>query len=307
MTTTTQSNGKTTALVPVAPQQQATASWEPENLDAGIQFAQLICKGQLLPRALQGKPADVLLVLMTGRELGLSPMQSIRNIHVIDGKTLCSADIMTALCKRRRDVCQFFRVVESTGLVATYETQRVGDPQPTRFSFTAEEAKNAGLLGKDNWRKFPAAMLRARCSAALARAVYPDLVAGIYDTDELGHAAAVPVGTVVDAGSAFTDAPAVEPVQVDAAAPAQAEPPPQTAVQKMVEPSAAVQQQAAASTAAPGAASAGDIEADLDELTGAADKKARMLVMKRLVSTYASGTPERARVNEAYEALQKGG
>jgi hypothetical protein len=30
-------------------------------------------------------------------------------------------------------------------------------------------------------------MLRARCGAAIARAVYPDLVAGIYDPDEVAE------------------------------------------------------------------------------------------------------------------------
>jgi hypothetical protein len=47
-----------------------------------------------------------------------------------------------------------------------------------------EQAKAAGLSGGDNWRKHTAAMLRARCSSALARAVYPDLMMGVYEHDE---------------------------------------------------------------------------------------------------------------------------
>src|SRR5690606_17440997 len=42
----------------------------------------------------------------------------------------------------------------------------------------------AGLTGRQNWKAHPAAMLRARASAALARAVYPDVAMGIYDPDE---------------------------------------------------------------------------------------------------------------------------
>jgi hypothetical protein len=34
-------------------------------------------------------------------------------------------------------------------------------------------------------------MLRARCGAAIARAVYPDLVAGIYDPDEVASVGGV--------------------------------------------------------------------------------------------------------------------
>jgi hypothetical protein len=44
---------------------------------------------------------------------------------------------------------------------AIYETKRVGST-PVKISFTIEQAKQAGLTGKDNWRNYPAAMLRAR-------------------------------------------------------------------------------------------------------------------------------------------------
>jgi hypothetical protein len=109
-------------------------------------------------------------------------MQSLRSIHVIEGKPSCSADLILALCKRRPEVCRYFRLVRSDATVATYETLRDGRPAPTTLSFTIEQAKSASLTGKDNWKKYPEAMLRARCIAALARAVYPDLVLGVYET-----------------------------------------------------------------------------------------------------------------------------
>jgi hypothetical protein len=77
----------------------------------------------------------------------------------------------------------FFKLAKSDDRIATYVTERKGEGQ-TEMSFTMEQAKNAGL-GGDNWRKYPAAMLRARASLALARAVYPDLMLGVYDPDEV--------------------------------------------------------------------------------------------------------------------------
>lgn len=313
MTTTTHSNGAnkstTNTALAVRPQQAtpsiAPASWEPENLDAGIHFAQLICKGQLMPRALQGNPANVLLVLMTGRELGLSPMQAIRSIHVIDGKGVASADILVALCKRRRDVCQFFRMVESTDTRAVYETHRVGEPQPTKMTFTMEEAKAAGVAGKDNWKKWPAAMLRARCSAALARAVYPDLCAGIYDPDELGQPAGAPVSAAVTSTPAFTEAAGVETINDP---PVDQPPAPETpAVQRMVNRGGEVE--AAAEEAAPppadGMTLVGDLAGDLARLQATTTPQDRMAVMKELVAKYPANTPDRARVNELYAQMQK--
>lgn len=125
-------------------------------------------------------------VLLKGHELGFTPMAAAGSIAIIKGKVSLSADATIALCKRS-PACLYLRLVESTEEVATYETQRHGDPSPTSLSYTIAQAKTAGLTGSQTWRAHAPAMLRARCGAAIARAVYPDLVAGIYDPDEMAE------------------------------------------------------------------------------------------------------------------------
>lgn len=125
-------------------------------------------------------------VLLKGHELGFTPMASAGSIAIIKGKVSLSADATIALCKRS-PACLYLRLVESSEEVATYETQRHGDPSPTSLSYTIAQAKTAGLTGSQTWRAHAPAMLRARCGAAIARAVYPDLVAGIYDPDEVAE------------------------------------------------------------------------------------------------------------------------
>ena len=49
-----------------------------------------------------------------------------------------------------------------------------------------DDAKRAGLVKKDGWQFYPKAMLRARAITAGLRAVAPDIIAGIYDPEELG-------------------------------------------------------------------------------------------------------------------------
>lgn len=165
--------------------------YTPSNMQEAEQLSVRLAQSALLPDGLRGKPGDVLVTLITGHELGLSPMQAIRGLHVVKGRAVMSADLAVALTKRHPS-CRYFRVVSSDDKAATYETLREGDPEPTRMSFTAEQARQAGL-GGDNWRKYPAAMLRARCSLALARAVYSDIMLGVYDPDELGVPAPAPV------------------------------------------------------------------------------------------------------------------
>ena len=161
-----------------------TEGMEPRDLAEAREFSKLVASSALLPQSLRGRPEDVFVIVVSGHELGLSPMQAIRSISVIQGKPVLDAALMVALVKRQRDVCEYFTMVESTPQRATYETKRAGEPAPTRMTFTIEEAKAAGLANKDNWQKHTAAMLRARASSALARAVYPDLVLGVYETDE---------------------------------------------------------------------------------------------------------------------------
>ena len=48
-----------------------------------------------------------------------------------------------------------------------------------------ERAKVAQLLGKDNWKKFPDQMLRARCVSEGVRAVFPACLNGMYVAEEV--------------------------------------------------------------------------------------------------------------------------
>lgn len=198
----------------------AITPFSPQGMEQGMACARMLAASTLMPEALRGKPSDIFVILMTGHELDISPMQAIRSINVIKGKAVMSSDLMAALVQRRSSVCEYFRLVESTPERATYETKRRGHPEPVRLSYTLAEAKAAGLLGKDNWRNHGTAMLRARSSGALARAVYPDLVHGMYVEDEgeeiardeaVAYAAPAPVDAAGDAPPPAEEAPPPSP------------------------------------------------------------------------------------------------
>lgn len=142
----------------------------------------------LLPKHLRN-PADMALVMHMGDVLGIDPRQAIWSMHVIDGKPNMSADLMAAVCSRS-PLCEYLMPTVMTPTRVEYAAKRRGWPTEVRMSFTLEDAQRAGLAGRDNWRKYPMAMLKARCLAMICRATWPDLLAGVYDPDELAPASA---------------------------------------------------------------------------------------------------------------------
>ena len=166
---------------------QAIEVRKPNGLDQDWatlqQQARTLVASGFLPRAIN-TPEKAIAVALAGRELGLPMMQAFRGLHIIEGKITMSADLMAALVFKRFPGA-LLRVTESTNSRCIIESGRAGQ-QATTYTFTLDDAKNAGLLGKDNWRKWPRAMLRARCLAEAARATFADALLGVYDPDELG-------------------------------------------------------------------------------------------------------------------------
>lgn len=131
------------------------------------------------------KPEEALVILMMGAELGLGPMQALRSIYVVSGKTVLSADLLVALVRRSGE-CASWRVVESTDQRCEIRTTRKGETQEETCVWTMERAIKAGVTSKPTWKNFPAQMLKARAAAELARQVYPDVgIAGLYTRDEI--------------------------------------------------------------------------------------------------------------------------
>lgn len=192
-----------TAIVSTAHAPSGAVALAPKSIDDAIRLANMASEANLYGVK---SPQEAFIRMATGMEVGLSPWQSLRSVYVIENRPSMSADLMVALCLRARDICESFQLIESTDAVATYETKRVGQAVK-RMSWTIDQSRQAGLLTKANWKNYPAAMLRARCSAALARAVYPDLTLGLYTPDEItdGSAPTGPVTTMTANGEVIAE------------------------------------------------------------------------------------------------------
>lgn len=199
--------------VPAPSQQRIPVSFTPTNADEMWRYAEMLARSSLLPRAYYNweddgggggegrrkqkrgaaKVADVHFTLMRGQQLSVPPMVAIGNINIVEGKAEIGAQLMVALCLRS-GMCEYFEPRESTSTKAVFATKRVGATRELVFEYDLEEARQMGLLDKgrtewekanNNWRKQPRTMLRRRCQSMLAREIYPDIVMGLYDHEEL--------------------------------------------------------------------------------------------------------------------------
>lgn len=173
---------------------------EPQTIDQAMFIAEKAVASRMY--AVQS-PEAALMILMTGRDLGLSASQAFRGIYVVSGKPVVSSDVLVAAV-RRSGLCASWRVLESTAERCVITTLRQGEQEAETETWTSEDAKRAGLTNKEVWRSYPRDMLRHRTAAALARRVYPDVVLGCYDPGEMPERASV---SVIDAPAASAYSP----------------------------------------------------------------------------------------------------
>ena len=158
-----------------------TLAYEPASLEEGFRMAKILVDSGLTPRGVD-TPSKVFLIMAQGRELGLSTMQSLTNLYVVEGKVSLSSDLMAALVLKS-PVCEYLRPVEVSDQRATYVAKRKGGAE-FRFSFSWEDATKAGLTSRQTYKQNPSDMLRHRALSKMVRAVFPDVISGLYTRDE---------------------------------------------------------------------------------------------------------------------------
>jgi hypothetical protein len=152
-------------------------------------LSQRISNTPFVPTALRGKNEAVLACVLYGAELGLGPMQSLNSIHVIEGRTAMSPELMRAMVARHGHRID---VIENSNDVCEVKGTRADTGSTATVRWTIDDAKMAGLAGKNNWKTYPRAMLLARATSELCRIVFPDVIAGLsYTPEEVASIAGV--------------------------------------------------------------------------------------------------------------------
>jgi len=224
-------NGSTNRIVPVTGGQRGL---QLTNLDEMWRFATAVAKSGLAPKGIE-TPEAIFVALQMGAELGLSPMASLQNIAVINGRPAVWGDAMLGICKASGvfDEAAFEERIVGDGdsRKAVCTVRRLPAGKPIVREFTASQAKKAGLLGKTGpWTTYPERMLQMRARSLALRDGFADLLRGFkaveevqdyIDVDARTAAAPAPVESLADlterltteTGSKVEDETPSEPAQ----------------------------------------------------------------------------------------------
>ena len=157
--------------------------------------------------------AQAAVKVMAGSEVGLGPIASMTNIHIVQGKVTIGANMIAALIRRHPDYD--YEVTEHTDQVCSVRFLYKGKPAGTS-TFTMDDAAKAGLTKNPTWKAHPRNMLFARAISNGAKWYAPDVSAGapLYTPDELG--AEVDGETLEVVKVPEQPAPMPEPQQIEA-------------------------------------------------------------------------------------------
>lgn len=197
------------------------AAFTPTNLTEAIALSKLIAGSDLAPKDFKGKPANCLIAMQMGAEVGLAPMQSLQNIAVINGRPSLWGDAALGVVQVHPEYEWHKERIDGAGdaRVAIFEIKRKGqEPYITKFSVA--DAKKASLWGKAGpWQTYPDRMLQMRARGFGLRDKFADALRGLSIAEEVmdiapdvSDAKRKREEATLDVGATVSDlAPSVEP------------------------------------------------------------------------------------------------
>lgn len=156
----------------------ALADWAAE-LDAAGRIAQILSNTEFVPQGLRGNVEATAAAILTGSELGMSPMNALANIFVVRGRPAMYARAMVALAQSHGHEVERTAATEQA---VTVRARRRGSTNWTEFTWTIQRAQKAGYTSNKLYSQDPTAMLTAKAQTEACRTMFADVLSGMAAT-----------------------------------------------------------------------------------------------------------------------------
>lgn len=126
--------------------------------------------------------ASAVVKILAGKELGLTPFQSMASIYIVNGKLALTSQAMSSLIKKTKKYDYKVAKLDDTECSIDFyvEENKIGNS-----TFTFKDAAKAGLANKEVWKSYTKNMLFCRALSNGARWFMPDAICGYYMKEEI--------------------------------------------------------------------------------------------------------------------------
>jgi hypothetical protein len=128
--------------------------------------------------------AQAFTLMLLCQSRGIAPIEAVMRFDIIQGRPAMKSDAMLAEFQRLGGTVEWLSDNDNPDYQEALFSHPKLCPKPKRVKFSMKDATRAGVVGKDNWKKYPASMLRARVVSNALRMVSPGIVSGIYTPEE---------------------------------------------------------------------------------------------------------------------------
>lgn len=156
---------------------------ERNQYEVSIQRINTLLKSGLLPGHIKTAEQAYAIAEM-GKAVGLKTVIALNTIYVVGGKPTITPAMMLALARQRGMIAD--QKIERLPDRVIFTVLRKGDLTAHIEVYGKIQADQAGLSTKDNYKKQPQTMWLWRAVAAAMRAVFPDVIYGLYTPEEMG-------------------------------------------------------------------------------------------------------------------------
>jgi hypothetical protein len=160
----------------------------PVDFDGAYRIANVVFQSGMAPKTLNSME-KCMVAILHGLEVGLTPMNALQSIAVINGRPTIWGDGAIGLIRASGLLEYMEEFYENEGdplkMKAVCIVKRKGEPKTVRGDFSMADAKTAGLLGKDGpWQTYPKRMLKMRARWPL-RDTFADVLKGLALKEEV--------------------------------------------------------------------------------------------------------------------------
>lgn len=161
----------------------AAYTLEPSNFGELMTYAKMLASSEIVPKDFREKPANIMVAIQLGSELGVKPIQALQNIAVINGRPCIWGDLALGLV-RNSGLLEYIEETDD-GKCATCRIKRKGQPEKIQ-KFSMEDAARAKLASKPGpWQEYPQRMRAMRARSWALRDLFGDVLKGLYLREEV--------------------------------------------------------------------------------------------------------------------------